>query len=69
VLPSNFIHRVWTELANQDMSAGLSTVGGSEHMQLVFEAATEKELYPILQDLKVITVSGLSFYVTYTFNL
>ncbi|PNF39825.1 hypothetical protein B7P43_G03174 [Cryptotermes secundus] len=55
VLPSNFIHRVWSELANQDMSAGLSTVGGSEHMQLVFEAATEKELYPILQDLKVIT--------------
>jgi hypothetical protein len=26
-------------------------------MQLVFEAATEKELYAILQDLKVITVS------------
>jgi hypothetical protein len=58
VLPSDFIHRVWTELANQDISAGLSTVGHSEHMQLVFEAATEKELYPILQDLKVITVSG-----------
>jgi len=26
-------------------------------MQLVFEAATQKELYAILQDLKVITVS------------
>jgi hypothetical protein len=58
---------VWTELANQDMSAGLSSVDGSEHMQLVFEAATEKELYPILQDLKVMTVSDLSFYVLFTF--
>jgi hypothetical protein len=66
VLPSNFIHKVWTELANEDMSAGLSTVVGSEHMQLVFEAATEKELYPILQDLKVITVSGLSFYILFS---
>lgn len=55
MLPSDFIHRVWNGLANQDMSAGLSTVDGSEYMHLVFEAATEKELYPILQDLKVIT--------------
>jgi hypothetical protein len=67
VLPSDFIHRMWTELANQDMSAGLSTVGSSEHMQLVFEAATEKEFYPILHELKVMTVIVLSFYVLFTF--
>jgi hypothetical protein len=63
VLPSSFIHRVWTELTNQNVAANVSTVSGSEHMQLVFEAATEKELYPILQDLKVMTVSGLSSHV------
>jgi hypothetical protein len=55
--PSDFLHRVWTELANQDVSACLDTLHSSEHMQLVIEAATEKELYAILQDLKVITVS------------
>lgn len=68
-LPSDFIHRVWTELANQDMSTGLSTVDGSDYIHLVFEAATEKELYPILQDLKVITVSEVSFYATFTIIL
>lgn len=57
LLPSDFLHRVWTELASQDVSACLDTLHNSEHMQLVFEAATEKELYAILQDLKVITVS------------
>jgi hypothetical protein len=62
VLPSDFIHRVWTEMVGLDMSAGTGTVCGSEHMQLVFEAATEKELYPILQDLKTITVSGQDQY-------
>ena len=56
-LPSDFLHRVWTELASQDVSAYLDSLHSSEHMQLVFEAATEKELYAILQDLKVITVS------------
>jgi hypothetical protein len=35
-------------------------------MQLVFEAATEKELYAILQDLKVITVSVHCFNVIFT---
>jgi hypothetical protein len=65
VLPSDFIHRVWTELASLDMSAGIGTLCGSEHMQLVFEAATEKELYPILQDLKTITVSGQDQYHIY----
>jgi hypothetical protein len=54
-LPSDFLQRVWTELASQDVSACLDTLHNSEHMQLVFEAATEKELYAILQDLKVIT--------------
>lgn len=48
---------MWTELASQDALACLDTVHKSEHMQLVFEAATEKELYAILQDFKVITVS------------
>ena len=57
LLPSDFLHKVWTELASQDVSACLETLYNSEHMQLVFEAATEKELYAILQDLKVITVS------------
>jgi predicted polyphosphate/ATP-dependent NAD kinase len=57
LLPSDFLHRVWTELASQDVSACIDTLHNSEHMQLVFEAATEKELYAILQDLKVITVS------------
>lgn len=66
LLPSDFIHRVWTELANQDVSACLDTLHSSEHMQLVFEAATEKELYAILQDLKVITVSVHCFNVTFT---
>lgn len=57
LLPSDFLHRVWTELASQDVSVYLDTLHSSEHMQLVFEAATEKELYAILQDLKFITVS------------
>jgi len=57
LLPSDFLQRVWTELASQDVSACLDTLHNSEHMQLVLEAATEKELYAILQDLKVITVS------------
>jgi hypothetical protein len=57
VLPSDFLQRVWTELVNGNVSACLDTMHNSEHMQLVFEAATEKELYAILQDLKVITVS------------
>jgi len=57
LLPSDFLQRVWTELASQDVSACLDTLHSSEHMQLVFEAATEKELYAILQDLKAVTVS------------
>jgi hypothetical protein len=66
LLPSDFLHRVWTELASQDVSACLDTLHSSEHMQLVFEAATEKELYAILQDLKGITVSVCYFNITFT---
>jgi hypothetical protein len=65
VLPSEFTCRVWTELASLDMSVGIDTLCGSERMQLVFEAATEKELYSILQDLKTITVSGQDQYLIY----
>jgi hypothetical protein len=65
VLPSDFLPRVWTELMSQDVSACLDTVHNSEHIQLVFEAATEKELYAILQDLKVITVSVHYFNIIY----
>jgi hypothetical protein len=61
MLPSDFIRRVWTELGSQNTSAGLSTVCCSKHMRLVFEAATEKELYGILKDLKAITVSCHTF--------
>jgi len=68
-LPSDFLQRVWTELASQDVSACLDTLHNSEHMQLVFEAATEKELYAILQDLKVITVSVHCVNVIFTFVL
>lgn len=65
VLPPDFICRIWAELASLDMSDCIGSLCSSEYMQLVFEAATEKELYPILQDLKAITVSGQDQYHIY----
>ncbi|XP_069682765.1 unhealthy ribosome biogenesis protein 2 homolog [Periplaneta americana] len=59
MIPSDFVHKVWTVFMNQDSCSELGTFCDARKLQVLLEAATEKELYAILKDLTAVTKGAL----------